>query len=144
MNWRKEAVNDLRSYPQRKQSLDNIAEHIKTLDERFRSLKMTSFDTPVMGGGSKQEEAWINNIAERESLTLSLEIARNLVELTEKGLEVLDKRERRVLELFYITPCHNHIDRLCDELNFEKTRIYEIKDSALRKFTIAMYGIVEL
>lgn len=144
MNWRKEAVNDLRSYPQRKQSLENIAARIKTLDERFRSLRMISVDTPVMGGASRQEEAWINNIAERESLTLSLEIARNLVELTEKGLEVLDKRERRVIELFYITPCHNHIDRLCDELNFEKSRIYQIKDDALRKFTIAMFGVVEI
>jgi len=30
-----------------------------------------------------------------------------------------------------------------EELNYEKTRVYEIKDQALYKFTIAMYGIVE-
>lgn len=144
MNWKREAIQDLKSYPQRKQSLDNIAERIRALDERFRSLKMISIDTPVMGGGSKQEENWINNIAERESLEMSLEISRKLVKLTERGLDVLDPTERRVIELFYITPCHNHIDRLCDELNFEKSRIYQIKDNALRKFTLAMFGTVEI
>lgn len=144
MNWKVEAVRDLKTYSQRKESVENIQERIKVLDEQFKSLKGISADEPVMGGMSKQEEKWLDNIAERERLSFSLKIAEALVELTEKGLDVLDDRERQILEGFYINHTENHVDVLCDELHFEKSRLYQIKDKALRKFTIAMYGTVEI
>ena len=71
-------------------------------------------------------------------------ITEALVELTEKVLDVLDKKERAVLEGFYINREDNHVDVLCERLHFEKTRLYEIKDNALRKFTMAMYGTVDI
>ncbi len=144
MNWKAEAVKDLKSYPQRKESIENIKERIKILDEQFTSLKGISVGEPVMGGFSRQEEKMLDNISERERLGFSLKIAEALVELTEKGLEVLDKKERAVLEGFYINREDNHIDVLCERLHFEKTRLYEIKDNALRKFTMAMYGTVDI
>lgn len=144
MNWKKEAVNDLRTYPQRKESIENIRERIKVLEEQFTSLHGISTDTPVMGGMSRAEEKMLNNISERERLASSLKIAEDLVKLTEKGLDVLDKRERQVLEGFYFEKSDNHVERLCRELNVEKSTLYRIKDIALVKFTRALYGIVEL
>ena len=144
LNWKKEAVNDLRTYPQRKESIENIRERIAVLEEQFTSLHGVSADTPVMGGMSRQEEKMLNNISEREKLTSSLKIAEDLVKLTEKGLAVLDKRERQVLEGFYFEKSDNNVERLCEKFHLEKTRLYEIKDIALRKFTIAMYGTVEI
>ena len=144
MNWKKEAANDLKSYPQRKKSLTNIRERINFLEEQFVSLKGISTDTPVMGGMSRQEEKMLNNISERECLEFSLKITERLVELTEKGLEVLEKRERQILEGFFFEKTDNNVERLCEKFYLEKTRLYEIKDIALRKFTIAMYGTVEI
>ena len=144
MNWKSEAIRDLKSYPQRKISIENIKQRIKTLDEQLVSLKGISASEPVMGGMSKQEERWLDNISERERLGFSLNIVQSLVELTEKGLKVLDEREKKVLNGFYIEPRTNHIDALCEELHFEKSRLYQIKDNAIRKFTIAMYGTVEI
>lgn len=144
MNWKKEAANDLKSYPQRKKSLVNIRDRIKLLEEQFTSLKGISMDTPVMGGMSRQEEKMLNNISERECLTFSLKITEGLVELTEKGLAVLEKRERQVLEGFFFEKSDNNVERLCEKFHLEKTRLYEIKDIALRKFTLAMYGTVEI
>ena len=144
MNWKAEATRDLKSYPQRKQAVDNLKERIKILEEQFVSLKGVSVGEPVRGGLSKQEQKWLDNISERERLGFSLKIAEELVRLTEKGLEVLTERERKVLEGFYINPQENHVDLLCEELHFEKTRLYEIKDVALKKFTIAMYGTIEI
>ena len=144
MNWKKEAVNDLKSYPQRKKSLANIKDRIRILEEQFTSLSGISTDTPVKGGMSRQEEKMLNNISEREKLSANSKIAEGLVKLTEKGLEVLEKRERQVLEGFYFEKSDNNVERLCRELNVEKSTLYRIKDAALIKFTRAVYGIVEL
>ena len=144
MNWRAEAKRDLQTYPQRKAAVENIKEKIKILEEQFTSLKGISAGEPVMGGTSKQEDKWLDNISERERLGFSLKIAEALVELTEKGLEVLDDRERKILEGFYMRREDNHIEKLCERFHLEKTRLYEIKDNALKKFTIAMYGTVEI
>ena len=144
LNWRKEAANDLRTYPERKAAIENIRERIEVLEEQFTSLKGISTDTPVMGGMSRQEEKMLDNISEREKLSSSLKITEDLVKLTEKGLDVLEKRERQVLEGFYFERSENNVERLCRELNVEKSTLYRIKDSALVKFTRALYGVVEL
>lgn len=144
MNWKKEAANDLRTYPQRKEAVINTQERIKALEEHFISLKGISTDTPVMGGMSRQEEKMLDNIAERERLTESLKIAKKLVELTEKGLSVLDERERKIIDGFYFEKSDNNVERMCEKFHLEKTRLYELREIALKKFTIAMYGTVEI
>jgi hypothetical protein len=58
-------------------------------------------------------------------------------------LEGLDDRERLVLERFYIQRTRGHVERLMDELHFEKSRVYQCKDEALYKFTISMYGLID-
>lgn len=144
MNWKKEAANDLRTYPQRKESVINTMERIKVLEEQYVSLKGISTDTPVMGGMSRQEEKMLDNIAERDRLNESLKIAKKLVELTEKGLSVLDERERKIIDGFYFSKTDNNVERMCTEFHLEKTRLYELREIALKKFTIAMYGTVEI
>lgn len=49
-----------------------------------------------------------------------------------------------MLQRFYITPCIGGVERLCRELAIEKTTAYRWKDSALRNFTITMYGLTEM
>lgn len=144
MNWKAEAVKDLKNYPQRKNAIESIKAKIKVLDEQLISLKGISTSEPVMGGMSKQEEKWLDNISEREKLGFSLKIVEALVEIIEKGLAALDERECAILKSFYIERRERHIEELCEEFHFEKSRLYQLKDNALRKFTIAMYGTVEI
>lgn len=144
LNWKKEAVNDLRTYPQRKAACENIRERIQILDEQFKSLKGASTDMPVKGGMSRQEEKLLDNIYEREKLQFSLKIAEALVKLTEKGLEALEKRERQILEGFYFEQIENRVEKLCERFRVEKSTLYRMKDSALENFTRNEYGIVEL
>lgn len=144
MNWKAESAKELKTYPQRKEAVENIKKRIKILDEQFKSLKGISVGEPVMGGASRQEDKWLDNISERARLSFSLEIAEALVELTEKGLSVLDDKERQILEGFYMQRADNHVEKLCDRFHLEKTRLYELKDNALKKFTTAMYGTVEI
>jgi len=141
LNWRKEAVNDLKNHQYRKEGLDNLEERIRLLDAQLTSLRGISVSEPVAGGVSKQEEAWINNISERERLEFSLKITKQLVDIVERGLASLDKREREVLEGLYVHRLR--VEVLCEKMNFEKSRIYEIKDIALKKFTLSVYGTLE-
>ena len=108
---------------------------------RIRSA--TTDGTPVSGGTSTREDAMVNNIARREELKLAMKEARAWVKIVDSGLAVLDEEERHILDRFYIHRDKGNVERLCDELHLEKTRVYELKDKALRHFTMALYGVVE-
>ena len=144
MNWQKAAIEDLKKYPMQKDSLENVKKRIGALKEKYQSIKCTLSDTtPVMGGSSRIEDHMLDNIVERKRLEHTYRATARLVELVERGLSGLDERERLVLERFYVQKNRNHVERLMEEMHFEKTRVYEFKDDALYKFTISMYGIID-
>lgn len=145
MDWQKISIERLRDYETRKGALASIPEQLKALEMSFASVRAARTDgTPVKEGGNKREDALINNIVMRQELERNLEIAEKEIDITEKGLSVLSAEEKTVLDKFYMNRPRRHIDELCESLNYERTRIYEIKEKALRKFTLSCYGIVEL
>ena len=144
MNWQKEAVNDLKTYEARKMSIDNMKKRIHELEQKAIKLGSISSDVPVKGGGPKNEDALINNIAERDRLNQAIDAVQCLLDIIDNGLSVLNEEERKVLNEFYINRSSQHIEKLCDELHCEQANIYRIKDRALYKFTIAMYGVIDL
>lgn len=144
MNWKSEAINDLKNYMRRKESLTNIPEKITALKYRYTSIKSASSGaTPVQGGLSRVEDSMLDNIVERQKLENNFRAVKKLVDLVERGLNGLDQHERLVLERFYINKCRGHVESLMEDLNFEQARVYQIKDEALYKFTIVMYGIID-
>lgn len=144
MNWKREAENDLKNYSRRIESLNNAKEKIKALQDQMLSVRAGISDsTPVQGGGNRSQETMINCIAEIERLELTITANDRLVRLVEKGLAGLSPEEQKVLELFYIYRTRGHVERLMEILNLEQAQIYRIKDAALYKFTIAIYGIID-
>lgn len=144
MKWTECAITDLKKYRAMSESLTNIPERIRALESRFKSIKSGSSDsTPVQGGGNKAEGAIIDNIVERERLKWLYYADRRLVRLIERGLSALSQEERLVIDLFYIDRPKNYMEELMAQLGYEKTQIYRIKDAALYKFTVTMYGITE-
>lgn len=146
MDWRKMSIERLRDYENRKKALELIPEQIKTLEANFTSIRAARTDgTPVKdGSGNKREDALINNIAKREELERNLGIAENEVRITETALATLTDEEKTVLYKFFINRPRRHIEELCEMLCYEKTRVYEIKETALRKFTMACYGVIDI
>lgn len=144
MDWKRAAMDDLRRYPFQKQSLENISTRVSALKQKFTTVKGTLSDaTPVQGGASRIEDRMLDNIVERERLILTYRATKRLVDLVESGLAGLDDRERLVLERFFITRERAHVERLMEELHVEKTKVYSMKDQALYKFTICMYGLID-
>ena len=144
-DWEKNAIRDLREYQCIRESLVNIPAEIRELELAVQTIKSVTYDkTPVSGGTSGREDALINNIDRRGRLHENLLIAQSKVERIERGLAVLSEREKRVLDGFFMKRCYGHVERLADELGYDNSHIYRIKDEALKKFTLAMFGIVDL
>lgn len=144
MNWKFEAVEKLRQYEAKKQSLKSIPEEVKRLESAMRSIRSATADgTPVAGGGSGREDMMLSNIVHREELDRSLEQAQKWVALVEAGLEILSQDERLILERFYIHPEKGAADRLAGDLNLDVKTVYKRKDAALRHFTVSLYGGIE-
>jgi ArpU family phage transcriptional regulator len=61
-------------------------------------------------------------------------------ELTRIALESLPAKERQVLDRFYINRESGHVDRLCEELGYETSNVYRMKNRALGHFAEVLYG----
>ena len=145
MNWKYEAIEKLKLYEAKKQSLGSIPVEIERLESAMKSIRSATADgSPVKGGGSGREDMMLSNIVHREELERSLEQAKKWVAMVDAGLEILSAEERLILDRFYIHPATGNVDRLCGELAVEKSQVYAKKDSALRHFTVSLYGCSEI
>ena len=144
MDWKKEAIDKLRQYTAKKQSLKSIPEEIKRLELDMVNIRSATSDgTPMPGGGSVREDMLLNNIVRREELERTLEQAKLWVKLVDAGMEILSEIERTVLDRFFVHPEVGAADRLAGELGIDIKTVYRRRDAALRRFTISLYGAVE-
>lgn len=144
MDWKREAVDKLRSYEAKRTALTTIPEEIRRLEEDAAGIRAADMDRdPVSGGGSAREDRLLSNIVHRQELGLALRQARDWVGIVEAGLAVLDPEERRILDRFYIHRARGNVERLCEELAVEQATVYRRRDKALRRFTLALYGVTE-
>ena len=144
MNWKNEAMDKLRQYEARKNALKSIPQEIEQLKASRSAIRGASSDAmPVRGGGNGREDMLLSSIVKEEELERALRSAKFDVELTDAGLECLDDEERLILDRFYIHPMKGAAERLAGELNMGTKTIYKRKDSALRHFTISLYGVTE-
>lgn len=144
MNWKYESMEELREYEAKRLAAENIPEEVRQLKAQMAKLGGSSNSTPVKGGGSQWEDRQINLIVKIEKLKTSLAYARDWVSKVERGLDALSAEERLILDRFYINPAKGNVDRLCGDLCLEKSSVYDRKDKALRHYTLARYGCVEI
>lgn len=144
MDWKREAVDKLKHYEARRTSIARITSEIRRLEIDATKIRSATKDgMPVSGGTNAREDAIVSNIVKRGELKLALQETYLWVETVEGALDTLDEGERHILDRFYINRMRGNLERLCDELHLEKTRVYELKDAALRHFTLALYGVTE-
>lgn len=145
MNWKNEAINDLGKLRKQENALANIPEQIKALQGDLVSCKVACTDrSPVQGGGSVYEDNILNNIVKREKLKTNFDIVSKQVMNVHAALSKLDEKGLRVLEVLVIDRQGNGVNRLMQEMNYEKSQVYRLKDKALYDFTIAMYGLADI
>ena len=144
MKWSEVAIQDLKRYSGLKNSLETIPERIEALELQFTCVAGSAPDKIVVqNSGQAVDDKMLDNIVQRERLKLTFRANKVLVDLIERGLSALNDTERKVLECFYMYRCRGHVERLMDDLGYEKTAVYEIKDRALYQLTTHMYGLQE-
>lgn len=144
MDWKQETKSELREYNAKRTAVDSIPTEIAQLRAEMKRLGGSSNSIPVKGGGSRWEDKQINLIVKIDKLNASLAYVQDWVSKVERGLSVLTTEERSILERAYISPEKGYIDRLCGDLHLEKTAVYDRIYAALRKYTLARYGCVEI
>jgi hypothetical protein len=145
LDWKKLAVDDLRNYNLLQQSMQHIPQRIAALETEAVALKSSFSDCePVSGSKKDGQDRLLSNICQRQRLHCNLEAVRSVFDMMERAFFSLLPDEQLVLRLFFIDRQSGHMERLQQELGYENAQIYRIKDQALRKFTLAMYGVLEL
>lgn len=139
--WKDQAINDLSIYEAKKQSLINIPDQIRELEERLTSIRSQTADSvSVKGGGGGKDDAYLNNIVARDRLTVSLEENRRFVSRVNNALSILSEEERELLRRFYMVKEIGTAYNIADEWKVDHKTVYRRKDDALYKFMTAMYG----
>ena len=145
MNWQKEAINDLRCHEKRKAAMVSLAEEIRELRSRTYGSSSPAADAvPVQGGSSTAEGLWIAAIDELERKKEAWRITKRRVDAVERGLAELDEQQRDILEAFFINRVQGHVQALAEKYHVEQSRVYQMKDQAVRDFTMARYGVAEV
>lgn len=144
MNWKVEAINDLRCHEKRKAALESLADEIRELRARTYGTSSPAVDAvPVQGGTSTAEGRWIAAIDELERKKEAYRITKRQVEAVERGIAALDEQQREILEAFFINRVQGYVQALAEKYHVEQSRVYQMKDQAVRDFTLARYGISE-
>lgn len=141
MDWKKEAIEDLGRYQMMKIGLKNLNEELQTLELTCADAPAALRREPVVQGGAKAaDDALLQRIVRRDKLSASRDTLRATLRRIDRALKALSEEERCVLTRFYIERAPGAALLLCAQLRYEQAHIYRIKDAALKKFTIAMYG----
>lgn len=137
--WKLLAIEELETYPAKKEAMTTIPERLRELESAFVSIGSPSADKVAVQGGGGNDKA-LNNIAQRDKLSQNLAEVVRFTARVERGLAVLGDDENEILSRCYIHPERGAVERIANARGLDKSTVYRIRDDALRKFTIAMYG----
>lgn len=143
MIWKNEAISKLKAYAAKKLALENIPLEIQQQTLALSSIRSADPDSvPVRGNGTR-EDAILNNMTYRAELMESYTQTKLWIDAVDRALSVLTPEERTLLERFFVLQEPKAADRLAGDLHMDVKTVYRRKDDALRKFTIALYGVTE-
>lgn len=141
MNWKQEAIDHLQCYEAMLRAVENIPEEISRLEQQAMALRGGNLQTPrVCTTPQPGEDKLIANMVKRQALQQSLANAQSWIKTADAALDVLTPEEKRILLRMYIRPERGAVQLLCQDLCLEQSSVYRRRDTALYRFTIAMYG----
>jgi len=143
MDWKIEATDKLKQYEAKRQSLQIIPLEIAQIESTMTGIRSARTDSIAIrnSGGNARENMMLSCIVRKEELQRNIEQTKLWVKAVTAALDMLNDDERKILDRMYIHREKKAADRLAEELFVDLKTIYRWKDDALRKFTIALYGV---
>lgn len=128
-------------YHQRKEQLETLPLRIATERSRLTSIRSASAESMIIsGGGNVRQERDTSILVEIDRLTGELETARLEVKTIDTILGKLSREERRIVDVMDLNRQRGGLDQLCEELSCEKSRIYDIYNTALDRIARLYWG----
>lgn len=131
----------LEDYMDARAAVLTIPRRIEELRLKRETMKIKMTDNqPVSGGGSRTEDAWIASLTEEEYLRRRLDSATATVNAVEPLLALLSREDRLVVERTCMRRHKGDVDALCEELGYERSAVYAMRDKAMRTLARLMTG----
>ncbi len=141
MNYIQEAIERLEEYDQLYTAVDNIKEELFALKAESDMLGAQKITDMPRGGNWEPDDKLCNNIAKRKELTQRLTISQRRIQQVENVLKKLEDDERKLIEILYIKGGKKAMDKAMEEFNYEKTKMYVMKNSVTRKVAKMILGL---
>ena len=142
MNWKLEAKEKLQSYPTRRAAIYSLQGEIRRLEYQAEGLSSPTIrGESVLSSHTSADDRLVNNLVRRKELEERLRDTERWLSVMDGALSALTEQERLVLRRMYMEPGRGNLDKLCEELELEKSMVYRRRDGALERFTSALYGI---
>lgn len=143
MNWTENAKSDLMDYAVKKAGRDNLIQRIAELTDQMDNLKSQDLTKDRVQGGIGGNDALLAIIDEKTRLENNLRMVSDFVDGMERGMKTLTDEEKEVLEAAYINGRQSgrYVEEVCIKINYSDRTVDNIRREALRKFTIARYGV---
>ena len=142
MNWTATAINELKNYEWHENQIKSLTKRLAITESIMTSPRVASCSAaPMHGGGNRYEDNLLGYIDKCDTIKAQLAREKANVAIIDTALEALGVDERRVLERFFIHGSAEPIRDLCVELNYERTKIYDLRKSALRKYVAVRYCV---
>lgn len=134
----------LRNKRQLEASYENISFQLETLEiEKFSASGNSACCAPKKGGGSTYEDKLVSLIMLTDRYREKLKNLSKSLAAIELGLSVMDDYEKDLLNAFYVYGLKDAADSLSAKYYKERAQVYRDRMEALKKFTRAVFGVVE-
>lgn len=144
MQWKYEAINDLRELNHRRAAILLLQREIATLEEYTHTAEAGDpnimFGEPA-NGDYHEADLYMDAQTKLNRLRINLDITQRHVDALTDALHGLPDDQREILELSF---CDRHtIDEIGDRYNVERSQVYRLRDKALRALTLRLYGLTD-
>lgn len=140
INWKKEAIEELKRLEDLKESIHHLNERIELTQNQLYNISAVQIGERV-GGSGDGDDVRLSKMVELEELKARKLITEKRVQLLQDCLDKLSEEQRLIFNRFYIRRTGDYIEELEEMLFMPRASIYREKDRALRRFTELMYGI---
>ena len=145
MDVRELAKDRLRQYAPKAAAKENLTDEIRELQYRRKSLAGGLKEVP---GGKKdpggKENMLLGCIQRQSILQEELYLTGRWLGRMDRALQALTESEREILGRLYMYPEKGAAERLAEDLGVDLKTVYYRSSVALRKFTTALWGGVEV
>lgn len=140
INWKKEAIEELKRLEDLKESIHHLNERIELTQNQLYNISAVQIGERV-GGSGDGDDVRLSKMVELEELKARKLITEKRVQLLQDCLDKLSEEQRLILNRFYIRHTSDYIEELEEVLFKSRTQIYYEKDNALRRLVRLLYGI---